>query len=98
MSFFHFYWLGVKKKTDSHCNGLNINGLRYTTCCELMFWSVFITGISGKIKEGSKKKNKNIVRPGTKPKKDIKTMFAAVAASGSKKKEVRLTPKCVLSS
>ncbi|PVD18466.1 hypothetical protein C0Q70_21015 [Pomacea canaliculata] len=40
-----------------------------------------------KIKEGSKKKNKNIVRPGTKPKKDIKTMFAAVAASSSKKKE-----------
>ncbi|XP_076453850.1 DNA polymerase alpha catalytic subunit-like [Babylonia areolata] len=41
----------------------------------------------GKSKDGGKKKNKNIVRPGTKPKKDIKTMFAAAAASSKKKSE-----------
>ncbi|RUS69431.1 hypothetical protein EGW08_022812, partial [Elysia chlorotica] len=34
-----------------------------------------------------KKKNKNIVRPGTKPKQDIKSMFAAAAVSTKRKPE-----------
>lgn len=47
-----------------------------------------LLNFTGKSKDGSKKKNKNIVRPGTKPKKDIKSMFAAAAASSKKKPEV----------
>ncbi|XP_012945500.1 DNA polymerase alpha catalytic subunit isoform X2 [Aplysia californica] len=38
-------------------------------------------------KKGEKKRNKNIVRPGTKPKQDIKSMFAAAAATGGAKKK-----------
>ncbi|CAG5130361.1 unnamed protein product, partial [Candidula unifasciata] len=34
-----------------------------------------------------KKKNRNIVRPGTKPKQDIKSMFAAAAVTSKKKSE-----------
>ncbi|XP_070173739.1 DNA polymerase alpha catalytic subunit-like [Littorina saxatilis] len=47
-----------------------------------------VTKGEGKSKPGASKKNKNIVRPGTKPKKDIKTMFAAAAASNKRKPEV----------
>ena len=47
-----------------------------------------LLNFAGKSREGPKKKNKNIVRPGTKPKKDIKSMFAAAAASSKKKPEV----------
>ena len=39
-------------------------------------------------KADGKKKNKNIVRPGTKPKQDIKSMFAAAAVSTKRKPEV----------
>lgn len=49
---------------------------------------------SGKTKDGPRKKNKNIMKPGTKPKKDIKTMFAAAAANSKKKSEVRFLLKC----
>ncbi|KAK0061049.1 DNA polymerase alpha catalytic subunit [Biomphalaria pfeifferi] len=38
-------------------------------------------------KKQEQKKNKNIVRPGTKPKQDIKTMFAAAASSAKHKPE-----------
>ncbi|KAL8595946.1 hypothetical protein ACOMHN_018258 [Nucella lapillus] len=48
---------------------------------------VSVTKGEGKSKDGGKKKNRNIVRPGTKPKKDIKTMFAAAAAASKKKSE-----------
>ncbi|XP_052105058.1 DNA polymerase alpha catalytic subunit-like [Mytilus californianus] len=40
-----------------------------------------------KNKDEKKKKNHNIVRPGTKPKSNIKSMFMAQAAGGSKKKQ-----------
>ena len=46
---------------------------------------------AGKAKGANKKRNKNIVRPGTKPKKDIKSMFAAAAATSKKKPEVGFT-------
>jgi len=38
-------------------------------------------------KKEDKKKNKNIVKPGTKPKQDIKSMFAAAASTGGSKKK-----------
>ena len=40
-----------------------------------------------KNKDERKKKNPNIVRPGSKPKTNIKSMFMAQAAGGSKKKQ-----------
>jgi len=38
-------------------------------------------------KDEKKKKNKNIVKPGTKPKQDIKSMFAAASGGTKKKRE-----------
>jgi len=40
-------------------------------------------------KAAEKKKNPNIMRPGTKPKANIKSMFMAQAATGKKKVDVR---------
>ncbi|XP_067669020.1 DNA polymerase alpha catalytic subunit-like [Haliotis asinina] len=42
-------------------------------------------------KKKADKKNKNIVRPGTKPKSDIKSMFAAAAVTSKKKPEKNVT-------
>ncbi|KAK6196117.1 hypothetical protein SNE40_001404 [Patella caerulea] len=44
-----------------------------------------------KKKDGDKKKNKNIVRPGTKPKANIKSMFAAASMVTKKKPEKDVT-------
>ncbi|KAK3783769.1 hypothetical protein RRG08_063431 [Elysia crispata] len=54
----------------------------------------------GQKKADGKKKNKNIVRPGTKPKQDIKSMFAAAAVSTKRKpeKEVSLAGDDILDS
>ncbi|BFZ06575.1 hypothetical protein BsWGS_09614 [Bradybaena similaris] len=43
--------------------------------------------VSSRRQKEEKKKNRNIVRPGTKPKQDIKSMFAAVAVTSKKKSE-----------
>lgn len=54
----------------------------------------------GQKRAEAKKKNKNIVRPGTKPKQDIKSMFAAAAVSTKRKqeKEVSLAGDDILDS
>ncbi|GFN73923.1 DNA polymerase, partial [Plakobranchus ocellatus] len=45
----------------------------------------------GQRKADTRKKNKNIVRPGTKPKQDIKSMFAAAAVSTKRKAEKEIS-------
>lgn len=61
---------------------------RITHVFRLCVWlSYIVMYIISENKAEKKKKNHNIVKPGTKPKSNIKSMFMAQAAGGSKKKQ-----------
>ena len=73
------------EKTTLLCE---INFTKYQSYCKICPIK-FTSGLFSEKKAAEKKKNPNIMRPGTKPKANIKSMFMAQAATGKKKVDVR---------